>query len=297
MVTERVCPVPPWVENPYRLVSLGELMKYFQAHHFLELANSLGRIEDEGNRVERAPDAILPPNFRQTQADQLDSWIGTLDYLGLTAPSKAVRRIQTQLRETGTDVPTNAWFEFAKDMRMRLFDATEDIRFLAVASSDTTLYDDGEVAFGSEVLDAFPSVALDVDESGKCLALDRYTACVFHLTRVLQSGLYALATELGCKTVGRNWGVVIGDMEKAITARKLAGHGKGKSAADKAAWKDKTEFYAGAAMHFNYLTDAFRNRTIHKTGYLFPPEKAQSIFSHTREFMQHLATELSEVSP
>src|SRR5579863_6326046 len=36
----------------------------------------------------------------------------------------------------------------------------------------------GVPLFGAKVYDAFPSARFDIDESGKCLALDRSTACV-----------------------------------------------------------------------------------------------------------------------
>ena len=41
--------------------------------------------------------------------------------------------------------------------------------------------------------------------AGKCLALNRETAGVFHLMRVLQIGLYALADDLHVQNLRENW--------------------------------------------------------------------------------------------
>ena len=52
--------------------------------------------------------------------------------------------------------------------------------------------------FGKGVSDAFPSESsrFEIEESGNCFALGRYTACVFHLMRALEKGLKALADDL-----------------------------------------------------------------------------------------------------
>src|SRR5439155_6631659 len=50
--------------------------------------------------------------------------------------------------------------------------------------------------FGEQVTTAFPSVAFDVEEAGNCYAFARPTACVFHLMRVMETGLKALGRSL-----------------------------------------------------------------------------------------------------
>ena len=90
---------------------------------------------------------------------------------------------------------------------------------------------------------------------------------------------------------------MITDIEKKIGEIRKNGPGPNASPADKADWKDRLAFHAAAAVHFMYIKDAFRNRTIHETKYLFTEEKALSTYSHTREFMEHLAIKLKESTP
>jgi hypothetical protein len=50
--------------------------------------------------------------------------------------------------------------------------------------------------FGQTVALRFPTASFDIEEAGKCLALARPTACVFHSMRVMEVGVKALAKEL-----------------------------------------------------------------------------------------------------
>ena len=72
--------------------------------------------------------------------------------------------------------------------------------FLAVSSGDAKLYL-AVLPFGKEVGRAFPSADFDIWEATKCLALDRHTACVFHLMRVMELGLHALGKSLNDPTL------------------------------------------------------------------------------------------------
>jgi hypothetical protein len=51
----------------------------------------------------------------------------------------------------------------------------------------------GRKLFDAKVFSDFPSASFDFDEAGKSFALGRYTACVFHLMRVLEIGINGLA--------------------------------------------------------------------------------------------------------
>jgi len=52
--------------------------------------------------------------------------------------------------------------------------------FLYVSSRGAAVYQQPSAGW-EELMNAFPSTAFDIDESSKCLALNRNTGCVFHL--------------------------------------------------------------------------------------------------------------------
>jgi hypothetical protein len=55
--------------------------------------------------------------------------------------------------------------------------------------------------FGSEVQHKFNTTSFEIDEAAKCLALGRPTACVFHLMRVMEIAVRAVARCLGVRTL------------------------------------------------------------------------------------------------
>ena len=72
--------------------------------------------------------------------------------------------------------------------------------------------------FGDKVEDAFPRVAEDISEAGKCLALDRSTSAVFHLMRAMESAVGRLSLKLDIPNPDREWGKLLSDIPKKIEA-------------------------------------------------------------------------------
>src|SRR5271168_5169670 len=64
---------------------------------------------------------------------------------------------------------------------------------MPVSSADAKYYSAEECLFGAEVAAKFPCVIYDIEEAGKCLALDRSTASAFHSIRCLEAGIRALS--------------------------------------------------------------------------------------------------------
>ena len=142
--------------------------------------------------------------------------------------------------------------------------------------------------FGKEVGQAFPSAFQDIAESGICLSLDRGSACVFHLMRVLEIGLSVLGAKFGISLAHTNWAPAIEEIESKI--RDMHRDPAWKQFSD---CKQQQEFYAQAASHFWVLKDAWRNYTMHVRGF-YTEEQAERIFENVKGFMQKLAERLSE---
>jgi hypothetical protein len=100
--------------------------------------------------------------------------------------------------------------------------------------------------FGEAVATAFPNAVFDIVEAGKCLTFSRATACVMHLMRVLEVGLFALAARLDIDAKSDNWNSILDLMEKEIRSRTKKTHGED--------WKNIDEpFFTEAATHFRFL--------------------------------------------
>jgi hypothetical protein len=139
--------------------------------------------------------------------------------------------------------------------------------------------------FGDEVDKAFPSTREDIYEAGNCLALERWTASVFHCMRTLELGLQALATELSISFSGtldlQNWQNIIESIESEILKLEKIPKSKYKS--------NTLKFFSGAAMQFRWFKEAWRNHVAHVRE-SYDEGKAVSILTHVREFMQQLAS-------
>ena len=53
--------------------------------------------------------------------------------------------------------------------------------------------------FGEQVDISFPSIAWDIEEAARCLAFDRWTAAVFHLSRVAEIATVTISKRVGYK--------------------------------------------------------------------------------------------------
>jgi hypothetical protein len=150
---------------------------------------------------------------------------------------------------------------------------------------------DGDAAlFGDKVYQNFKSVRIEIKDAGNCLAADLNTAAVFHLMRVAEIGLRALARRLKV-TIKKmtleyaDWGTIIFEIEEKIKLKKPKSRGKKQSEA--------LEFYHGAIGEFNAFKDVWRNNVMH-TRKSYDEKEAIRVFNHVRGFMQRLATKLSE---
>jgi len=98
-------------------------------------------------------------------------------------------------------------------------------------------FEEPEKLIGSRIPPKFPSANQEIIEAGRCYALGRNTACVFHLMCALEVGLHATAKVFGVPTDYANWQRLLDGIEKEIAK---IGEAKDKPPT----WKDDREFYS-----------------------------------------------------
>ncbi len=147
-----------------------------------------------------------------------------------------------------------------------------------------------DALMGSIVNKRFPSAKADIRDAGNCLAVDLNTAAIFHLMRVVEIGLRALARHLRVPIKTNQleyleWQSIIEQIENVISKIKQKPKGKKKSEA--------LELYHGMMGEFNAFKDVWRNNVMHarKT---YDEHQAMSVYLHVREFMRRLASEVSK---
>lgn len=128
-------------------------------------------------------------------------------------------------------------------------------------------------------------------EKRNCLAAECPTAAVFHLMRVAEYGLRALAYDRRVELDKKKplelatWEDIIKKLEEAEDEIK----GYPKTLAREAQY----DFFHGAMMQFRGFKNVFRNQVMH-TRKSYDRDRAVSVFNQVSEFMQILATRISE---
>jgi hypothetical protein len=132
---------------------------------------------------------------------------------------------------------------------------------LALEPRLAPLFEPSEPLFGAAVDRKFGSaVAEDIAEAAKCLALDRTTACVFHLMRVMEAAVQRLGQELHVTVVDKHnkdlpWGPILANIRSAVETMP---HGM-----------TKTEWQETCTLLY-HVKEAWRNETMHpKQTYTF----------------------------
>ncbi len=111
------------------------------------------------------------------------------------------------------------WRVVAEEMRQlqRTFGRElKSIRVFALKRDDAWYFDKALDAFGQKAVDVFPSAVPEIDEAGKCIALGRAPAAVFHLMRIAEIGLRALAPLVGITDPNPDWGAVIRKIDEEV---------------------------------------------------------------------------------
>jgi hypothetical protein len=201
--------------------------------------------------------------------------------LGLKQSGKEAARMAQTLQQGPVHLLDFA--RLSSVLKQRLMDELEDILLLQVSSDRAQFYDAAQ-PFGEGVSTRFPEANDDILGASNCLALDQGTACVMHLSRVVEVGLRAVATELGLPK-RNNWGRHLADIESELNNRHKASGSQSKN----------EQFLSEAAVHIGHIKTAWRNPTMHVDRH-YDPDEAMKVFVAIRSFMQHLARGLSAVT-
>lgn len=285
-----------WLENPYRLVTLLEMLE-FSARQFYWIGKQLETIKEDclaASGSGETPYSIewlyrpLDEKTKSAATECLRLVVRACEGIEMTITASTATDLLASLeREPNTyDSVRNGIFNLQKLLdremsgRVFLYVTPERFRFMPKKTDPHV--------FGETATLAFPSAQYDMHEAGMCMGLARPVAAVFHLMRVLELGLTALGDAFGVSLAHTNWAPAIEQIESRI--RDMHKDPAWKALPD---WKDQQEFYAQAASHFGILKDAWRNYTAHARG-VYTEEKAALIFNNVRAFMQTLATRLHE---
>lgn len=160
--------------------------------------------------------------------------------------------------------------------------------FLMIRKERREFYEQNQPPFGVVANGRFPLATLDTVAAARCIALEEWTASVFHLMRVLEHGLRAFAAELRVPMAEtlelENWKNVIDQIEAEI--RKLEPNPKSPEKSE------LTRAYSEMASHFRYFKDAWRNHLSHARS-TYDERQALEVYENVRSFMGEMGARLA----
>jgi hypothetical protein len=149
-----------------------------------------------------------------------------------------------------------------------------------------------EMLFGEQVSQAFPLANAEIKSAGNCLSVDLNTAAIFHLMRVAELGIRALAKHLNVKLRNNQtieyaqWGTLIHALNDKIAPLGTPPHNRKKT--------EKLQFYQGVLIEANALKDLWRNPVSHLRG-TYNSDQARGVFERVKGFMQRLSIKVKEI--
>lgn len=155
--------------------------------------------------------------------------------------------------------------------------------FLLIRQDRREFYEQSRQPFGEAVAERFPEAASDIAAASRCVALDEWTACVFHSMRALELGLRAIAAEVELPAEAmahENWKNVIDQVERKI--RDMEGLPKSSEKIE------RLRVLSSLASDFRYFKDAWRNHVSHSHA-VYAEVEGIRVYQHVRSFMNLLA--------
>jgi hypothetical protein len=191
------------------------------------------------------------------------------------------KRVESRLRSRCS---IREYTQMLNELQNRIDDELASQTILRLSPVQRSFYTEQE-PFGSEVSTAFPSAVRDIEEAAKCHALDRHTACVLHLQRVMELGLMALGNAIGIDPAeNRTWDAIL----KKIDPELRKGH------TDRSSFfQNHAQACAEAAALLRSVKIAWRNPTMHVSN-IYDETKALEVFNSVKAFMRSLARFVSE---
>ena len=281
----------PWKNGSLSLWSLWNMVEY-PVKRICEVVRTLEshivRLELEPNQT-----SALTLDYKWPLAEVDLDWLAAdRDKFGLNKNLvEIVTTLQDELMSDRRMTPEMLCRELVT-LRKFLINELDSRKFVYLAPPKDD-YFQSKTLLGKAVHSRFPEVDKDAQDTANCFAFELYTAAVFHLMRVAEHGLRALAEEVHAEPMHRTNPVPIteADWQKIITAIDDRIEIFRKDPKSDPMRRSKLGYYSDAADHCGWMKDIWRNDIAHAQAPYIEPE-ADNVLSRVRSFMEFLAKHL-----
>lgn len=273
-----------WV-RPYRLVGLLAVLRFY-AHSFVQLSSMLTSVSKITESLDKPQEAVHQSTFDlfNQEGGQFLQAQKACKEMGLNLSCLLMEAtMDGMLKMTYAELGRRL-----QEIKDRIRDELSLCLLIHIPADKKSLYENSD-PFGAKVTASFSSAAYDIEEASKCLALDRSTACVMHLMRVLETAIDAIALGVGVKVVAVKavaaWEQLLNMIRDAIQANNKA---------SAPPWTAARPFFESVYAYLHAVKDAWRNPAIHDAEQKYTPDEAERIYTAIKNLMSHLAEHLKE---
>lgn len=203
--------------------------------------------------------------------------------LGLTSTLAQIARVKPIFLQGSPSIPLDDFGREVIEVQIRLNDELKARTLFLLTVEGAGYFADHH--FSPSIIERFPDASFDIDEAGKCYALERSTACVFHLMRVTELGLQEIARLLGMTDFQPTWEPIIRKIDNELKAKY-----------EDRKFKGSSELLANISTHVHAVKMAWRNRTMH-VDKKHTMEEAREIYHATCGLMRYIAENLPAKQP
>jgi hypothetical protein len=223
-----------------------------------------GDVTEEENREAIEAVAYAIDKFRE-ELESLEQWV-TL---------KAFDRTFGKFKKD--KYSSSEFLARVAEVRQRFFDSIDVTQFLCIEAKDIEYYKHTNSIFDVEIPPSISGVTEDFDEAGKCIALERYTASVFHIGRFIEKTVIKIGDELGCTTIDKHgraleWGKITANIRNKL---------------DNMDPGDKKEKWSQVHAWLVSIKDAWRNPTMHPKR-TYTEKEAKAVYQLARSYANHV---------
>ena len=264
------------------------------AHLHSELSGNLSPMDAVADALgqltpSRAPNERLSNNGRKWLWALLGPFQTHIKPLGLVAADIEIQHIWNNSHVwTARDLAGRL-----KEFRLKLIGELNTRFFLYLTPEEAEVFQ-MEDPFGADVSQLFRGQKFtDLVEASKCMALGRYTACVFHLMRVMEFAVQKFGQKLGINLTKVNpgrrvseltWEQILNEINPKLKAMPQ----------DTLQRKRRHEKYKSVQSYLYGVKDAWRNPTMHPRLGGYNELEARNIMNHVRSFLVEFATLLKQ---
>jgi hypothetical protein len=259
-------------------VDLWDMLE-LKAHAFVEALSILSEMHQLATRDTRW--VYADPSNLSFMSMQVDKLVEQLTVLHLRLSIRKAEELKFYLSEgmrvNIPDVIAITMNNLLPNLRDLIVGELEERLIYSVSPRQADYIRAGVTAYGKDVSDKLIDASYDLAEAVKCLGMQRNTACVFHLMRVMEYVVVRIGHALKVTVVDKynvqlEWGKIIGNIKTPVEAM------------DKGTERDNWSETMSLLYH---VKEAWRNSTMHPKQ-TYTDEEAVDVFNATKAFLGRL---------